>query len=109
MRYFVYFCKKIIVMPQVSMTVRMDSTLKSSFDALCAEFGMSSNTAMTIFAKAVVQRGRIPFEIQSNKVAAVSNGLNAFRAIRALAEAGEFPEMSVEEINREIELARLGK
>ena len=32
-------------MSQVSMTVRMDSQLKRMFDALCAEFGMSSNTA----------------------------------------------------------------
>ena len=31
------------------MTVRMDSQLKQRFDALCAEFGMSANTAMNIF------------------------------------------------------------
>ncbi len=96
-------------MSQVSMTVRMDSTLKSAFDALCSEFGMSANTAMTIFAKAVVQRGRIPFEIQSNKVASVSNGQIAFRALRSLAERGEFPELTLEEINREIELSRDGR
>lgn len=37
-------------MAQVSMTVRMDSQLKQSFDALCSQFGMSANTAMNIFA-----------------------------------------------------------
>ena len=42
-------------MAQVSMTVRMDSELKKAFDSLCNEFGMSSNTAMNVFAKAVVQ------------------------------------------------------
>ena len=41
-------------MAQVSMTVRMDAQLKSAFDALCAQFGMSANTAMNVFAKAVV-------------------------------------------------------
>lgn len=56
-------------MPQVSMTVRMDSELKRTFDQLCSQFGMSSNAAMNIFAKAVVQRGRIPFEIMSNETA----------------------------------------
>ena len=45
-------------MGQVSMTVRMDSQLKATFDALCAQFGMSANTAMNVFAKAVVQRGK---------------------------------------------------
>ncbi len=56
-------------MAQVSMTVRMDSDLKKSFDALCSEFGMSANTAMTVFARAVVQRGRIPFEIKGDNAA----------------------------------------
>ena len=95
-------------MSQISMTVRMDSSLKSSFDSLCSQFGMSANTAMNIFAKAVVQRGKIPFEIRGDKsVAAEKNdGLKAFRAIRAMAEAGSFPEMSLEEINEEIRAAR---
>ena len=56
-------------MPQVSMTVRMDSELKQTFDKLCSQFGMSSNAAMNVFAKAVVQRGRIPFEVMSDETA----------------------------------------
>ncbi len=96
-------------MPQVSMTVRLDSELKASFDSLCEEFGMSSNTAMTIFAKAVAQRGKNPFEIQSDRAVAASNEQRAFHAIRALAEGGAFPEMTREEIDREIELARAEK
>jgi len=51
------------------MTVRMDSELKQTFDKLCSQFGMSSNAAMNIFAKAVVQRGRIPFEVMSDETA----------------------------------------
>lgn len=57
-------------MAQVAMTVRMDSELKKSFDALCVQFGLSSNAAMNVFARAVVQRGKIPFDIVSDKVAA---------------------------------------
>ncbi|MBR4479701.1 MAG: type II toxin-antitoxin system RelB/DinJ family antitoxin [Bacteroidales bacterium] len=95
-------------MSQVSMTVRMDSGLKSSFDALCSQFGMSANTAMNIFAKAVVQRGKIPFEIRGDKPVAAeeSEGLKAFRAIRAMAEAGAFPDLTLDEINEEIREAR---
>ena len=98
-------------MSQVSMTVRMDSGLKQSFDSLCSQFGMSANTAINIFAKAVVQRGKIPFEIRGDKpVAAEENeGLKAFRALRAMAEAGTFPEMSLAEINEEIRAARREK
>lgn len=90
------------------MTVRMDSALKASFDSLCSEFGMSANTAMTIFAKAVVQRGKIPFEIQSNKTSAELEGLRAFRSIRALAEGGELPDLTLDEINKEIKSVRAG-
>ena len=52
-------------MAQVSMTVRMDSQLKQTFDKLCSEFGMSANTAMNIFANAVVMTRSIPFEIKA--------------------------------------------
>lgn len=95
-------------MAQVSMTVRMDSGLKSSFDSLCSQFGMSANTAMTIFAKAVVQRGKIPFEIQGDKPEAAeeSKGLKAFRALRAMAEAGYFPDLPLEQINEIIRESR---
>lgn len=61
---------KIIDMAQVAMTVRMDSELKKSFDDLCSQFGLSANAAMNVFAKAVVQRGRIPFDVVSDEVAA---------------------------------------
>ena len=57
-------------MSQVSMTVRMDNDLKKNFDNLCAQFGMSANAAMNVFARAVVQRGRIPFEVMSDETAA---------------------------------------
>ena len=95
-------------MAQVSMTVRMDSALKASFDELCSQFGMRANTAMNIFAKAVVQRGKIPFEIRGDKpvVTEENEGLKAFRKIRALADSGAFPEMTLEEINEEIRKAR---
>lgn len=93
-------------MPQVSMTVRMDSQLKRMFDSLCSQFGMSANTAMNVFAKAVVQRGKIPFEIAGDKAAAAVDGYAAFRSIRALAESGELPEYNLQEINEEITKSR---
>lgn len=97
-------------MAQVSMTVRMDSALKESFDSLCSEFGMSANTAMNIFAKAVVQRREIPFKIEAPKPNAKSDdGWDAFKEIRKMTEAGELPDMSRNEINEEIRRYRAGK
>lgn len=57
-------------MSQVAMTVRLDSNLKKEFDNLCAQFGLSSNAAFTVFARSVVQRRKIPFEIVSDEIAA---------------------------------------
>ena len=86
-------------MAQVSMTVRMDSGLKNSFDALCAQFGMSANTAMNVFAKAVVQRGRIPFEIRGDQPVSSDEDadLKTLRAICALAKAGALPYLPDED------------
>ena len=106
-----YLCAdlKILMMPQVSMTVRMDSQLKHRFDALCAEFGMSANTAMNIFAKAVVQRGKIPFEIRSDREEYLEKAQEAFKALRRRAENGETPDLTMEEIDEEIRKARAEK
>ena len=89
-------------MAQVSMTVRMDSQLKANFDALCAEFGMSANTAMNVFANAVVQQRCIPFVISAGR----DDSYPSFRALRQMAEAGDFPELTLDEINDEISKAR---
>jgi len=94
-------------MAQVSMTVRMDSQLKQMFDSLCAQFGMSANTAMNVFAKAVVQRRCIPFEIKANdEVKASESGLKAFYELREIAQCNGLADMSLDEINEEIRLSR---
>lgn len=64
-------------MSQIAMTVRMDSDLKKSFDSLCSQFGLSANAAMNVFARAVVQRGKIPFEVISDKMAAAERAQSA--------------------------------
>ncbi|MBO7112378.1 MAG: type II toxin-antitoxin system RelB/DinJ family antitoxin [Bacteroidaceae bacterium] len=92
-------------MAQVSMTVRMDSQLKQAFDKLCSEFGMSANTAMNIFANAVVMTRSIPFEIKAHKEEPI-DGLAAFYALRDEARKNGVQDMTLEEINEEIRKAR---
>ena len=47
----------------VSLNIRMDKDLKNNLSKLCDELGMNVSTAFTIFAKAMVRRGGIPFEV----------------------------------------------
>jgi addiction module RelB/DinJ family antitoxin len=84
----------------------MDSGIKASFDALCEEFGMSANTAINVFAKAVVRNRRIPFEIKASAKSDSMTGLEAFYALRAEAQKNGLQEMTLDEINEEIRLAR---
>jgi len=50
-------------MAQTNVNIRMDEDLKRDFDSLCQDLGLTMTTAFTVFAKTVVRRQRIPFEI----------------------------------------------
>ena len=99
-------------MAQTAMTVRMDSQQKAEFDKLCEQFGMSANTAINIFVKAVIRSKSIPFSIQvkeeEDEVTAKAKA--TFKELRAKADRGETPELTLDEINEEIrEVRRLRK
>lgn len=85
-------------MGQVATTIRMDSDLKSKFDKMCEEFGMSINTAVNIFAKAVVRSRSIPFKIEAAD-STISSCQTAFYTLR---EQAKDSQMTLNEINEEI-------
>ncbi len=65
------------------------------------------STAIKIFLKKCLQEGGIPFAIRHTKEDAVAiDGMKAFMALRAQAEANGLADMSLDEINEEIRAAR---
>ncbi len=88
-------------MAQSAVTVRLDPEMKSQFDALCEQFGMSANTAFNIFVKAVVRSRSIPFAIKASPTAQ-----ELFVQQRIMAEKSRESELSLDEINEEIRAAR---
>lgn len=89
------------------MTIRMDSDLKTRFNNLCDELGMSSNTAFNIFARQAVRKRCIPFTIEvSSKDDIRKQALDAIERIRQSAIESGVSDMSLEDINEEIRLAR---
>ena len=88
-------------MAQSAVTVRMDSEMKTQFDALCEQFGMSANTAFNIFVKAVIRSRSSPFTIKG-----IPSALDLFMQQRNAAELSKEPELSLDEINAEISAAR---
>lgn len=94
-------------MSQATFSVRMDENLKKQFDTLCSEFGMNASTAINIFARAVVYQRRIPFEITAPETGVTRDGaMQAFMSLRNSAEENNLQDMSLDEINAEINEAR---
>ena len=89
-------------MSQTAFTVRMDSDVKKQFDELCKDFGMSSNTAFNIFARTVIKKQRIPFEVESEREAKLRLAGEAFDRIRKYVVESDAPELTIDEINEEI-------
>ena len=94
-------------MSQATISIRVDQSLKKSFDLLCEAFGLSATAAFSIFMKAVVRERRIPFEIRADNVEpSRQKALDAYEAMRqTLAESG-MAEMTLEDINAEIKAVR---
>lgn len=96
-------------MAQATFSVRMDETLKKQFDMLCQEFGMNASTAINVFARAVVRQRKIPFEISVPESNITREGaIQAFNALRKQAQDNGITDMTLDEINNEIKLSRMG-
>ena len=93
-------------MSQTAMTVRIDNQQKAKFDSLCEQFGMSANTAINIFVRQVIRLRRIPFIISA---AEYDEDIRA-KAIQTIKEIREDaqnrPELTLDEINAEINAVR---
>lgn len=75
-------------MATTSVTIRMDENLKRQAETLFEDMGLNMTTAFTIFAKAVVRQGRIPFEISADPFFSEANQAHLRKAIREL-DAGK--------------------
>ena len=97
-------------MAQTAMTVRLDSIQKAKFDQLCEQFGMSANTAINVFVRTVIRNRCIPFTIAADNEESIrENATKAFSDMRREAMLRPGAEMTLEEINAEINAVRGAK
>ncbi len=90
---------------QTTMTVRTDAKLKAVFTSLCEEFGMSANTAMNVFMRAVAETQSIPFTIGRKRNTREEFG-EVLKQIHDAVKLRNEPEMTLDEINAEIAATR---
>jgi len=75
-------------MATTSVTIRMDEGLKKRVETLFDDMGLNMTTAFTMFAKAVVRQGKIPFEIAADPFWNEANQARLMKSIAQL-EAGK--------------------
>ncbi len=75
-------------MATTSITIRMDEGLKKQAETEYEEMGLNMTTAMTIFVKAVIRQGKIPFEIAADPFWSEANQARLIKSIAQL-EAGK--------------------
>lgn len=92
-------------MATAAFSVRMEEDLKTKFEKTCESFGISMTAAINLFATAVVNEQRIPFEIRSRSLSR-EEALKLFESARAQVLSSNPNGMTLEEINAEIAAAR---
>lgn len=94
-------------MATVTYSLRMDEGLKKSFDAFCESVGLSATAAINLFAKKAVTEQRIPFEVSAvPQRVTKEQAMAAFEKLRKQARKNGLQDMTMEEIDEEIRLAR---
>jgi DNA-damage-inducible protein J len=76
----------------------MDKTLKEQAEELFESMGMNMTTAFTVFAKAVVRKGKIPFEVEAGPFYSEANQIRLRKAVADL-NAGLGREHELPEAN----------
>ncbi len=84
-------------MTTTNVSIRMDSELKKQSEKLFADMGLNMTTAFTIFVKAVVREGRIPFEIKADSFYSRRNVERLNRAAKDMDKGVRVAEHEVQE------------
>ena len=85
-------------MAQAVFSVRMEKGLKDKFADICESIGMNMSTAINIFANTVVDKRKIPFEVE----APTNDNIKFMETINTMrneVKKKNIKEMSLDEIN----------
>lgn len=86
--------------------VKIDAETKTDVTNIYESLGLDLPTAIRIFFKKSIAVGGLPFELRNDSL---SERWNVYNEVRKSMQKNNVPEMSIDEINAEIEAARAEK
>ena len=86
------------------LQIRVDEELKNQANAIYKEIGIDLSTAVRMFLKKSVLEGGIPFDTKVDQL--TLNAILSVDRMRTVSGNNGNSEMSLDEINEEIKLAR---
>lgn len=89
--------------------VRVDEQLKEDAINIFEELGMDLPTAIRIFLKRSVLEKGIPFSMKLTDIQRANKAVSAMQRMSQAAEENGIADMSLEEINQEIQAVRQGR
>ncbi|MBR2289212.1 MAG: type II toxin-antitoxin system RelB/DinJ family antitoxin [Clostridia bacterium] len=75
-------------MAQTNINVRVEDTVKDSFDKFCTELGMNMSTAINLFIRTTLREKRIPFELTTDPFYSEKNIRRLKKSIAQIEETG---------------------
>ena len=94
-------------MPNTALVqIKVDTDTKTDVTNIYESLGLDLPTAVRIFFKKSIAVGGLPFELRND---ARSERWNIYKEARNSIKKNNIPEMSLDEINAEINAARAGR
>ncbi len=96
-----YICKvtKEHYMAQATISARIDSKDKESFDKFCSNVGLSTSAAIYMFVKNVINERRIPFEVREPSLRYNASDIEALKKGIEQLNAGKGVEHELIEVD----------
>ena len=97
-------------MATTNITVRVDLETKRDFDVFCENVGINATAAINMFIKAVLRTRELPFIVtdlnEHDKRLFKTLAVQSIKNMREVSAANGNSEMTLDEINAEIEVSR---
>lgn len=62
-----------------NVNIKIEENLKNEFEKVCESMGMTRDEAFENFARAVVEEGKIPFDVEGNTILAEFDDIESFK------------------------------